>query len=220
MGIFSKLVVTPIEISDISTLPAGPHNVRVLDLLEMKQSQGITIVKGKLVLDPVPRVGFNKAFDQEIMTVLLEEIGGKRYIIDRFSSKGWLESTDVDENGDTIMNAKKCKEFGLTPTDEGRYIDEDGVGVENPHKTETCLALVNRFGFTCGVEYPTLAIDSTCKIKVVDSKPYFSKKLNKMVTNQEVKNYYLVDETLADEPVVPIAQVVPESKPKKGLFGK
>jgi len=198
-------------------LPAGRHNVRVLDVIEMKQCQNVTVKNGKLVLDPTPRDGFNKAFDQEIMTVLLEEVGGKRYIIDRFSSKGWLESTDIDDNGEVIMNEKKRKEYNLTATDEGRYIDEDGIGVENPTKTETCLNLVHRFGTATSVEYATLAIDSTCNIKVVDSKPFFSKKLNKMVSNQEVKNYYPVaDEPLADEP---IAEVV-VAKPKKGLFGK
>ncbi len=219
MGIFSKLAIVAVEISDFSTLPAGPHNVRVLDIIEMKQSENVTVKAGKLILDPTPRAGFNKAFDQEIMTVLLEEVGGKRYIIDRFSSKGWLESTDLDENGEVIMNSKKAKEYDLTPTDEGRYIDEDGVGVENLNKTETCINLVHRFGTATGVEFATLAIDTTCKIKVVDSKPFFSKKLNKMVTNQEVKNYYPVtDEPLADEATpAPVAET---KAPKKSLFGK
>ena len=50
MGIFSTRAIVPQNISDRSPLPAGAHNVSVLDVVEMMQSDDITIKSGKIII--------------------------------------------------------------------------------------------------------------------------------------------------------------------------
>lgn len=217
------MAIVPQAITDFTSLPAGRHNVVVLDVIEMMQSQNVTIKDNKLVLDKTARENFNKAFDQEILCILLKSTTGDGFIIDRLSSKGWLESTDCDADGVVIMDKAKEREYGFTPTEDGRYVDKNGLGVEHPEKSEVCATMVYRFGTVTEVEYATLATGKKCNIKVVDSAPYLSKKTGKMVVNTEVKRYYFYkgeDSVEADdEPSAPAVQAtaVPTAKP---LFGR
>jgi hypothetical protein len=228
MGFFSKLQIIPQEITDFTSLPAGRHNVEVLDLMECRAKDDITIKDGKLVNKGKDKADFNLAFDQDVLVILLKAINGDGYIIDRLSEKGWLSSTDCDADGVTLMDKAKERTYGYAPTDDGRYIDiETGLGVEHPDKTEVCATMVHKFGTVCNVDVATLARGAKINIKVVDSDPYFSKKLNKMVVNQEVKKYffYKEDGTLEhdeDEPApAPTATQAPVVAPaKKPLFAK
>lgn len=222
MGFFSKLAIVPQAISDFTPLPAGRHNVVVVDVIEMMQSQNVSIKDNKLVLDKTTREGFNRAFDQEILCILMKSATGDGFIIDRLSSKGWLESTDCDSDGVVLMDKAKERQYQFTPTEDGRYVDKDGIGVEHPEKSEICASLVHRFGTVCGVEFATLATGAKINIKVVDSAPYLSKKTGKMVTNTEVKRYYFYKEDGIepdDEPTAPAPQatIAPAQAP---LFGK
>lgn len=227
MGFFSKLQIIPQEITDFTSLPAGRHNVEVLDIMECRAIDDVTIKDGKLVKTGKTKPDFNKAFDQDVLCILLKAIDGDGYIVDRLSEKGWLSSTDCDSDGVLLMDKSKERDYGYSPTDDGRYVDiETGLGVEHPDKSAVCETMVHRFGTVCKVDIATLAKGARINIKVVDSEPYFSKKLNKMVSNTEVKKYFFYKEGGLehdeDEPApAPSATATaPVAPAKKPLFGK
>jgi hypothetical protein len=178
---WGKYIAQPVKESRFGIIPVGEHSVSIIDVQALMASHSFKLDDNGKITGITVKENFDKAFDQEILAIVYQDVEG-RVLIDRRSSIGWLHADDRDENKNLKATPQMCQQYGLKQVGN-RFTNPKGVGVPNKDKTNSCLEIVDRLCSACEVQSPMQLMGMQLDIQVIN-KPAPEGK-----TNAEVKAY-------------------------------
>lgn len=184
---------TPIETKEsrFGVVPEGEHVVEIIAAVAMQSSQNFKLNDDMTPNEPIAKIGYDLAFNQDILAVIYKDSQG-RVLIDRRSSIGWARQEDVTPD--------HIAKYGLKASGQ-RFLRKDGTGMPSGKRTEKCTEINSRLFNAAGANNMNELIGKNLKIVVIA-------KAGKQEgqKNMEVKGYYKADaiiNTAAKEPSEP-----------------